>query len=88
MNDVFEPMSGLLMRTCARRMILPVSPATILPASRPVPVLAFRPGGSIIGISPGLICICPPCEGTAVRSAKSRAQTMEWLRMGAIMRPK
>jgi hypothetical protein len=59
-NDVFDPMSGLLIRTCARRTIDPVSAATTRPRSIPVPVFATRPGGSIIGTSPWGIAICSP----------------------------
>ena len=44
---------------------------------RPVLVLAVRPGGSIVGMSPGFIGNWPrPSEGAAVSRSKSSAQAV------------
>src|SRR5829696_2285509 len=83
-NAVFDPISGLLMRTCARRTVRPVSAATTRPRTRPVPVLAGRPGGSIIGISPGLIGNCAAGAGAAVSRMRRRAQAVDWLRIAPL----
>src|SRR6185295_825676 len=78
-------MSGLLIRTCARRTEAPVSAATTRPRRRPVPVLGWRPGGSIWnGMSPGVICIgCCAADrsGTMTVAIRTSAATFSDVRM-------
>ena len=60
-SAVLVPMSGPLIRTCARRTPVPVSMAMTRPRRLLVPVLAWRPGGSICSgppSPPGPIWIC------------------------------
>src|SRR5579859_1998853 len=61
-------MSGLLIRTCARRTGVPVSPATIRPRSAPVPVFGARPGGSMLIGTPSPLSmriVCDTCCAAA-----------------------